>query len=40
MKKTYLPAQVEIVLLETDDVLKVSNTFDPNEGTSDSLGWT
>lgn len=40
MKKQYLPAQVEIVVLEDVDVLKVSGDFDPNEGTSDGSGWT
>lgn len=39
MKKTYLPAQIDVVLLQDEDVLKVSG-FDPNNGTSDSKGWT
>lgn len=45
MKKKYLPAEVEIVVLKTEDVLKVSNPadldnpgFDPENG--GSAGWT
>ena len=40
MKKAYLPAELEIVLLETDDVLTVSSEFNPGDGKSDSAGWT
>lgn len=42
MKKQYVPAEVEIVVLETADILVVSNTdsdYDPN-GKHDSTGWT
>ena len=39
MKKQYLPVQIDVVILQSEDVLKVSS-FDPNEGTSDSNGWT
>ena len=42
MKKTYMPAEVEIIVLETEDVLKVSNTdddFDINDGKYDEDGW-
>lgn len=40
MKKTYLPARIEITVLETDDVLTTSELFNPNDGKSDETGWT
>ena len=40
MKKVYEPAKIEIAVLLTDDILTVSDTFDPEDGKSDSAGWT
>ena len=41
MKKQYVPAEVEIVVLETADVLSVSDpTFDPDNGNHNQGGWT
>ena len=42
MKKQYLPAEIEIIVLSVDDVLSVSDLekpeFDENNG--GSAGWT
>lgn len=40
MKKTYLPAGIDITVLDTEDVLTTSGSFNPNDGKSDSAGWT
>ena len=44
MKKQYVPAEVEILVLTTADILAVSNTdaeYDPEkDGKHDSAGWT
>ena len=42
MKKRYLPAEIQIVHLMTNDVLLVSKPtdYDPNEGQHDDAGWT
>ena len=44
MKKAYLPCEIEIVLLETVDVLTASDPtnpeFNPENGGHNSSGWT
>ena len=43
MKKRYIPAEIQIICLQTDDVLTVSTTivtYDANEGQHDDTGWT
>ena len=40
MKKAYMPAEIEITILETDDVLQTSEIFNPEDGKSDDAGWT
>ena len=39
MKKTYMPAEVEIIVLDTEDILKTSSTFNPEDGKYDENGW-
>ena len=45
MKKQYVPAEVEILVLETADILVVSDPnatpeFDKNNGGYNGTGWT
>ena len=45
MKKQYVPAEVEILVLETADILVVSDPnaapeFDPDNGDYNGTGWT
>ena len=41
MKKTYMPAEVEIIVLDTEDILTTSpgTDFDVDDGTYDENGW-
>lgn len=44
MKKQYVPAEVEILVLETADILVVSDQatpeYDPDNGNYSGTGWT